>query len=89
MTYDRIKSCYHFIEKECPHQRFLHIVCLFPQLLGREKYAKYHKALLDCLYCGQFIKGREQSKPISQKPLGYKRRNPPRVSCAQLLRGGQ
>jgi hypothetical protein len=23
--------------------------------LGREKYVKYHKALLDCLYCGQFI----------------------------------
>ena len=55
MTYDRIKSCYHFVEGECPHQRFLHIVCLFPQLLGREKYAKYHKALLDCLYCGEFI----------------------------------
>jgi hypothetical protein len=42
MTYDRIKSCYHFVEGECPHQRFL-------------QYVKYHKALLDCLYCGQFI----------------------------------
>lgn len=58
MTYDRIKSCYHFVEGECPHQRFLHIVCLFPQLLGRVKPAKYHKALLDCLYCGQFINRR-------------------------------
>ena len=55
MKYDRIKSCYHFVEGECPHQRTLNIVCLFPQLLGREKYAKYHKAVLDCLCCGQFI----------------------------------
>jgi hypothetical protein len=26
MTYDRIKSCYHFVEGECPHQRFLRLV---------------------------------------------------------------
>jgi len=71
MTYDRIKSCYHFVEGECPHQRSLYIVCLFPQLLGREKYAKYHKALLDCLYCGQFI-NRRSSQNLGNRWSGNK-----------------
>ena len=71
MTYDRIKSCYHFVEGECQHQRLLHIVYLYPQLLGREKYAKYHKALLDCLYCGQFI-NRRLSQNLGDRWSGNK-----------------
>ena len=71
MAYDRIKSCCDLVEGECPHQRFLHIVCLFPQLLGREKYAKYHKTLLDCLYCGQFI-NRRPSQNLGNRWSGSK-----------------